>query len=133
MNIHPNPALVTYVEQEILPRYATFDAAHQEDHVRTVIAQSLNLAQIINESAKYMNAEEMLHLMKERGIDEEHISLMRHCGIDLGAWLHGFDDTEAAVLETVDLVRNHPLMPKDVVVKGYIIETHTGEVREIIN
>ena len=38
-----------------------------------------------------MNAEEMLHLMKERGIDEEHISLMRHCGIDLDAWLHGFD------------------------------------------
>jgi carbonic anhydrase len=78
-----------------------------------------------------MNAEEMLHLMKERGIDEEHISLMRHCGIDLDAWLHGFDDTEAAVLETVDLVRNHPLMPKDVVVKGYIIETHTGEVMAI--
>ena len=78
-----------------------------------------------------MNAEEMLHLMKERGIDEEHISLMRHCGIDLDAWLHGFDDTEAAVLETVDLVRNHPLMPKDVVVKGYIIETHSGEVMPI--
>ena len=78
-----------------------------------------------------MNAEEMLHLMKERGIDEEHISLMRHCGIDLDAWLHGFDDTEAAVLETVDLVRNHPLMPKDVVVKGYIIETHTGELMPI--
>ena len=65
-----------------------------------------------------MNAEEMLHLMKERGID-------------LDAWLHGFDDTEAAVLETVDLVRNHPLMPKDVVVKGYIIETHTGELMPI--
>jgi len=57
MNVQPDPALVAYVEQEILPRYATFDAAHQENHVRTVIAQSLNLAQIINESAKYMNAD----------------------------------------------------------------------------
>lgn len=57
MNVRPNATLVTYVEQEILPRYTMFDAAHQENHVRTVIAQSLNLAQIINESAKYMNAD----------------------------------------------------------------------------
>lgn len=39
-----------------------------------------------------MDAEEMLGLMRERGIDEEHISLMRHCGIDLNSWLHGFSE-----------------------------------------
>ena len=75
-----------------------------------------------------MDAKEMLHLMKERGVDEEHIQLMRHCGIDLDSWLHGFDDTEAAVLETVDLVGNHPLMPKDVLVRGYIMDSVTGEL-----
>lgn len=47
-----------------------------------------------------MDAEEMLGLMRERGIDEEHISLMRHCGIDLNSWLHGFSDTAEAVNET---------------------------------
>ncbi len=73
-----------------------------------------------------MNAEEMLHLMRERGIDEEHIQLMRHCGIDLDSWLHGFDDTESAIMETVDLVRNHPLVPKDVTVRGYIMDSGTG-------
>ena len=51
----PNAELVAYVEQEILPRYAAFDAAHREDHARTVIAQSLNLAQIINDSPQYVN------------------------------------------------------------------------------
>ncbi len=50
-----NNELVAYVEQEILPRYATFDAAHREDHARTVIAQSLSLAQIINGSPRYVN------------------------------------------------------------------------------
>ncbi len=55
-----------------------------------------------------MDSAEMLHLMRQRGIDDEHISLMRHCGIDLDSWLHGFDDTHAAIAETVDLVRNHP-------------------------
>ena len=78
-----------------------------------------------------MDAQEMLHLMKERGVDAEHIQLMRHCGIDLDSWLHGFDDTETAVLETVDLVSNHPLMPKDVVVRGYIMDSVTGELTKI--
>ncbi|MCM1110661.1 MAG: carbonic anhydrase [Clostridium sp.] len=73
-----------------------------------------------------MNAVEMLHLMKERGIPEENITLMKHCGIDLDSWLHGFDDTADAVNETVDLVRNHPLMARDVTVKGYIMDTETG-------
>ena len=75
-----------------------------------------------------MDGKEMLHLMRERGIDDEHISLMKHCGIDLEAWLHGFDDTDEAVLETVDLVRNHPLIPGDVIVKGYIMDSTTGEL-----
>ncbi len=73
-----------------------------------------------------MDSQEMLHLMRERGIDEEHISLMRHCGIDLDKWLHGFDDTSSAILETVDLVKNHPLIPRDVVVRGYIMHSVTG-------
>ena len=36
--------LQTYVEAEIIPRYRTFDKAHQEDHARSVIAQALELA-----------------------------------------------------------------------------------------
>ena len=53
---------------------------------------------------------------------------MMHCGIDLKSWLHGFEDTHAAVEETVDLVRNHPLIPTDVTVKGYIMDSLTGEL-----
>ena len=73
-----------------------------------------------------MDSAEMQHLMRERGIPDRHITLMKHCGIDLDNWLHGFDDTETAVLETVELVRNHPLMPADVVVRGYIMDSVTG-------
>lgn len=78
-----------------------------------------------------MDAEEMLHAMRTRGISQEHISLMRHCGIDLNSWLHGFEDTEAAIKETVDLIANHPLMASDVVVAGYIMDSTTGELSRI--
>lgn len=78
-----------------------------------------------------MNAAEMIHLMKERGVSEEHITLMRHCGIDLDSWLHGFEETDAAVNETVDLIRNHPLMPADVRTAGYIMDSLTGELSRV--
>ncbi len=78
-----------------------------------------------------MDANEMLHLMRERGISEEHINLMMHCGIDLKSWLHGFEDTPAAIAETVDLIRNHPLVPADVIVSGYIMDSVTGALNRI--
>ncbi len=79
-----------------------------------------------------MNADEMLHIMKERGVSEEHITLMKHCGINLKEWLHGFDDTDEAVKETVDLIANHPLMPPTGVnVQGFVMDTYTGELMEL--
>ena len=78
-----------------------------------------------------MDGEEMLHLMRQRGVDDEHISLMKHCGIDLEKWLHGFDNVDEAVKETVDLVRNHPLMPTDITVRGYIMDSTTGLLSEV--
>lgn len=79
-----------------------------------------------------MDANEMLHLMRERGVSQEHITLMEHCGINLREWLHGFEDTDDAVGETVDLIRNHPLMPPEgVTVSGFVMDTETGALRRI--
>lgn len=45
MKLKPvSPEIIDYVEREIIPRYASFDKAHQENHVRMVIEQSLKLA-----------------------------------------------------------------------------------------
>ena len=40
-----NQECIDYVESEILPRYTSFDKAHQNDHVDRVIQESLRLAQ----------------------------------------------------------------------------------------
>lgn len=53
----PNAELRKYIEAEILPRYQSFDAAHQLDHVQMVIDQSLRLATTITNSSRYHDAD----------------------------------------------------------------------------
>lgn len=38
-----NPTIIAYIQQEILPRYDYFDAAHQRNHAEEVIERSLAL------------------------------------------------------------------------------------------
>lgn len=38
-----NSTLEKYIFEEVVPRYASFDAAHKEDHALTVIRQALEL------------------------------------------------------------------------------------------
>ena len=50
-----NPDIIAYIEQEILPRYEHFDAAHQRNHAEEVIERSLALAEHydVNENMVY--------------------------------------------------------------------------------
>ncbi len=52
-----NPELRNHIETSILPRYERFDAAHRGDHVRAVIARSLELA------ARYDVDERMVYVI----------------------------------------------------------------------
>lgn len=47
-----NSELRQYVEQEIIPRYDSFDLAHRRDHVLMVIRQSLDLAERLDVDAE---------------------------------------------------------------------------------
>lgn len=78
-----------------------------------------------------MDPEEMLHLMKQRGVKEETLTLIERCGIDLHKWLKGFEDTARAVRDSVNLVKNHPLLPDEIIVNGYIMDSTTGELTEL--
>lgn len=80
---------------------------------------------------QHIDGEQMIAHMKQRGIPQESIDLMKYCGIDFERWLSGFDTVEQSVSETVDTIRNHPLMPKDIRIGGYVIDTATGEVSTV--
>ena len=78
-----------------------------------------------------INADMMIRHLLQRGISQDHIDMMRYCGVNFEKWLHGFDNVEDSVKETVDFLVHHPLMPADVVIKGYIINTETGELTQL--
>ena len=81
--------------------------------------------------ACHLDGEEMKHLMLQRGISQQTIDTVEQCGVDLTRWLEGFHDTEKAVRESVDRIRNHPLVPSDVEVSGYLIDSTTGLLTSI--
>ena len=80
--------------------------------------------------ACHMSYEEFKPHMLERGISEDTLSAWeKEKGVE--DWLEGFHDTEASVRKTVAVVKNHPLMPTDVVVRGFVIDSVTGALTEI--
>ena len=65
-------------------------------------------------------------------IKKETLETLRHSGIDLDHWLEGFHDTEESVRKTTECIANHPLIPADVTIHGYIIDSTTGELQKIV-
>jgi len=82
---------------------------------------------------QHMDSEIMLRHMKERGVSEDHIEMMEYCDIDLRSWLNGFTDAEEAVRKSVHIVKHHPLIPTDIKVRGFIMDSTTGYLNEIHN
>lgn len=82
--------------------------------------------------AQHMDSDEMIDQMKKRGIPEDHIEMMRYCGIDFRSWLRGFETPESSVRETVEQVRRHPLIPTDIVVRGFVIDSTTGQLSAVV-
>lgn len=58
-----------------------------------------------------LNADHMINSIKERGVSEEVLSTLENSGIKLTKWLRGFDNVEEGVIQTVDLIKRHPLLP----------------------
>ncbi len=81
--------------------------------------------------AQNMDAHKMLQKLKERNVSEEDIKLLHYCGLDFETWLAGFDCVENSVKNTLDILIHHPLIPKDVRIRGFIMDSVTGELTPV--
>ena len=78
-----------------------------------------------------MDPKVLLQDLEERGVEKKHMDIIRNSGIDLEGWLAGFDSVEQSVEHTVFALYNHPLIPKDIKIYGFIMDSMTGELSEV--
>lgn len=78
-----------------------------------------------------MDGEKLLEKLTHRGISQEHIDIIRSSGINLEKWLGGFDCVEQSVKDTILALQKHPLMPKDIMIRGFIMDSVTGELTKV--
>ena len=80
-----------------------------------------------------MKADQLIEKMMARNIRREDIDMMSYYGVDAYQWLTGFADSADSVLETATLVRNHPMMPADVTINGFLMDPETGKLDFVCN
>ncbi|MHB1768208.1 MAG: beta-class carbonic anhydrase [Phycisphaerae bacterium] len=78
-----------------------------------------------------LESDRVLKKVRQRGISDDVIETLRNAGIDLESWLKGFSRVEDAVLKSVNLIRKHPLLPKEIVVHGLMIHPETGKLETV--
>lgn len=78
-----------------------------------------------------IDPDEIIGKMIERNVREESIDTMTYAGIDLKDWLKGFDCVKDNVLNSIHMVKKHPLMPKDIKVHGLIIDPTSGQLEVV--
>jgi carbonic anhydrase len=78
-----------------------------------------------------LSSQSILDKAKSRGISDSTIATLRHSGIDLEHWLQGFADVRDGVRQSVSVIRNHPLLPRDVLVHGLLIAPDTGKLEVV--
>lgn len=82
--------------------------------------------------AQQLNSSSIIGHMKSRGITESNFQMLQYFGMETEKWLNGFSDLESSVRNSVELVRHHPFVPKDISVDGFIINSVTGELTKVI-
>lgn len=80
-----------------------------------------------------LNSERMIDSIRERGISEDVLNTLENSGIKLKKWLRGFDNEKEGVIQTVGIVKKHPLLPPDIPVHGMLIDSTTGELELVID
>lgn len=71
---------------------------------------------------------DILDRARAAGIEEKTIAAIKKSGVDMESWLAGFDSPAVGVHASVRMIRNHPLIPKDILVHGLLIHPDTGQL-----
>src|SRR5699024_3881569 len=75
-----------------------------------------------------VDTQALMDTMKEEGISNETFNALEYSGIDFHQEFHGFHTVEESIAQSVEIIREHSLLPSQVLVHGLVIDPHTGKV-----
>ena len=81
------------------------------------------------------NGNDLEKALRDKGIDLDNIPIdpsLPELTLEKGAfgkWIGMMDDVDQTCIQCVDQLRNHPLIPKDIVISGWIWETEFRRLR----
>ena len=76
----------------------------------------------------HVDPKALVKKMADQGVKQEMLQALEHAGIDFHEEFHGFDTVEESIQQSVEIIRNHPLLPSHVKVHGLVIDPGTGKV-----
>ena len=80
-----------------------------------------------------LKADDMIPNMKKRGVTQKTLDTLEYSGINVQSWLKGFSNVEDSVAHSVDVIKNHPLLPENTPVQGLVINPETGKLDLVVN
>ncbi|MGN1387605.1 MAG: beta-class carbonic anhydrase [Bacillus sp. (in: firmicutes)] len=80
-----------------------------------------------------VSVDDVVKAMKNRNVSPDTMTVLENAGIDLNVWLRGFKDVSESVSNSVNVIRNHPLIPTDVKVHGLVIDPTTGKLDVVVD
>ncbi|WP_227396868.1 carbonic anhydrase [Jeotgalibacillus aurantiacus] len=89
---------------------------------------------IVAEKGQHQDLDDLLEKMKEAGITDHtlntlnYLDAVQHNVLD---WLAGPSDVHDAMRKNKELIMKHPLIPKTVTVRTFIIDRETGGYEEV--
>jgi len=81
------------------------------------------------------NAADLEKMLRDKGIDTDNIAMdptLPELKLGKGAfakWIGMMDDVDETCMKTIEAFKNHPLIPKDVVISGWVWEVETRRLR----
>ena len=78
--------------------------------------------------AASVSSESIITRLVQRGITRETIQNQREMGFDFENLFQGFEDTKTSVKRSVSLLKDHPLMPSGVIIKGFVMDISCGRL-----
>lgn len=140
INIHPDHMLILQIDEPVISQ-------HFGDVMRDIVlgVYERNVREIYivgckDDSISSVDRQEIVKKMYRNEEVKEKVKtidyLFQHCmpefpGVELGKWLEPSKTSTEGIQKSVHMIRQHPLMPAHVTVRGMLFDKLNGKLDEI--